>query len=294
MRILLVDDEPNIREALSEFLTTINQNKVVTAGSGEEALALFEPDAFDCAFLDLKMPGMDGIGLLSRIKELDQALPVVVMTGFPSLDAAVDTMRQGASDFLIKPFSLQQVKASLERVVREQRLLRENLRLNEELKQKEKIEELNQELERRIKYQNTIHQISEKIDRLQSSEELYQGIADMAAYHLASAKVAVLLLDRSSNQLLVISCARPSGQRGGTHRRNPALGHLRQGGPGGRTHDRPARPGPYPGQHNGAHHALPLQAHQNQGRGLRGDAGFRQERQPPLQQHRTFSWDAFC
>ncbi len=205
LHILLVDDEPNIREALTEFLTTINQHKVVSVGSGEEALELFKPDVFDCAFLDLKMPGMDGLDLLTRIKEIDQALPVVVMTGFPSLDAAVGTMRHGASDFLIKPFSLQQVKASLERVVREQRLLQENLRLNEELKQKQKIEALNKELERRIKYQNTIHQISEKIDCLQSSEELYQGIADMGAFHLACAKAAVLLLDRASNQLLAIA-----------------------------------------------------------------------------------------
>jgi DNA-binding response OmpR family regulator len=205
LRILLVDDEPNIRQALSEFLTTINQHQVVTAGSGEEALEKFRPGEFDCAFLDLKMPGMDGIDLLTRLKEQDQALPVVVMTGYPSLDAAVDTMRQGASDFLIKPFSLQQVKASLERVVREQVLLRENLRLSEELKQKEKIESLNLELEKRIKYQNTIHQISEKIDRLQSSEELYQGIADMASRYLEAEKVAVLLLDRASDQMLIIA-----------------------------------------------------------------------------------------
>jgi response regulator RpfG family c-di-GMP phosphodiesterase len=205
LRILLVDDEPHIREALSEFLTTINQHQVVTAGNGEEALGLFKPDEFDCAFLDLKMPGMDGIGLLTRLKEADQSLPVVVMTGFPSLDAAVGTMRQGASDFLIKPFSLQQVKATLERVVREQRLLRENLRLNEELKQKEKIESLNKELEKRIKYQNTIHQISEKIDLLQKSEELYQGIADLAAFHLAASKVTVLVVDRVNDQLLIIA-----------------------------------------------------------------------------------------
>jgi putative nucleotidyltransferase with HDIG domain len=205
LRILLVDDEPNIRQALSEFLTTINRHKVVSAGSGEEALAKFRPGEFDCAFLDLKMPGMDGIDLLTRLKEQDQALPVVVMTGYPSLDAAVDTMRQGASDFLIKPFSLQQVKASLERVVREKLLLRENLRLSEELEQKQRIESLNQELEQRINYQNIIHQISERIDRLQSSEELYQGICDMAADYLNVGKVAVLLLDRANEQMLIIA-----------------------------------------------------------------------------------------
>ncbi|MFH1060932.1 MAG: HD domain-containing phosphohydrolase [Pseudomonadota bacterium] len=205
LRILLVDDEPNIREALAEYLMAINSHQVVTAGSGEEALAVFAPDAYDCAFLDLKMPGMSGVEPLARLRGVDPKLPVVIMTGFPSLDAAIDTMRQGASDFLIKPFNLGQVKMTLERVVREHRLLRENLRLAERLAHQEKIERLNQELGRRVHEQNIIHQISDAVDRLQTSEDLYQGMADLAARFLEVQRSAVLLLDRATNQLLVIA-----------------------------------------------------------------------------------------
>ncbi len=151
------------------------------------------------------MPGMSVVELIARIKEKDQALPVVVMTGYPSLDAAINTMRQGASDFLIKPFNLHQIKATLERVVREQQLLKENLKLAERLKQKDEIENLNQELRRRIRQQNTVHQISAAIDRLQTSEDLYQGMADLAAQHLNVARSAVLLLDRTCDQLLIIA-----------------------------------------------------------------------------------------
>lgn len=115
LSILLVDDEPNIREALAEYLTSLNNHSLTTAASGSEALDKFQPGKFDCAFLDLKMPGMNGVELLAQLKELDKTLPVVIMTGFPSLDAAIDTMRQGASDFLVKPFNLDQVKATLER-----------------------------------------------------------------------------------------------------------------------------------------------------------------------------------
>ncbi|MGD8563532.1 MAG: response regulator [Desulfarculaceae bacterium] len=205
LRILLVDDEKNIREALYEYLKAINRHEVVTASNGQEALDHLSQGRFDCAFLDLKMPGMTGVEVLSAIKNIDQTLPVVIMTGYPSLDAAIDTMRQGASDFLVKPFSLQQVKASLERVVREQRLLKENLRLSERLKHQEKIEKLNQELQRRIHQQNTIHQISEATDQLHTSEEIYQGMADLAVRFLDAQRVAALLLDRSTHQLLIIA-----------------------------------------------------------------------------------------
>jgi putative nucleotidyltransferase with HDIG domain len=224
LRILLVDDEPAILMMLSEFLRAFNNHEVVTASDGDEALGLFKAGQFDAAFLDLKMPGMSGVQLLAGLKEKDPNLPVVMMTGFPSLDAAIDTMRQGASDFLVKPFSLQQVKLTLERVVRERRLLAENLRLSERLAQQERIGQLNLELGRRVRLQNTIRQMSEALDRLQTSEDLYQGLADLAARHLGVGNSAVLLLDRSSGHLLVIAA-----HGWGNHTLGRQAGHLGEG-----------------------------------------------------------------
>ena len=211
LRILLVDDESNIRDSLSEYLSSLDNHQVVTAADGEAALAAFARERFDCAFLDLKMPGMDGIELLGRLRRLDPALPVVIMTGYPSLDAAIDTMRQGASDFLVKPFNLKQVRITLERVVREQRLLRDNLRLSERLKHQAHIEKLNRELNQRIREQNIIHAISEAMDRLHTSEDIYQGMVDLCCRHLEVERAAVMLLDRDTRQLLVIA-ARGFGQ----------------------------------------------------------------------------------
>ncbi len=205
LRILLVDDEENIREALREYLTAIDNHQVVAVANGEEALDQFAAGDFDCVFLDLKMPGMNGMEILGRLKELDQTLPVVIMTGYPSLDAAINTMRQGASDFLIKPFNLNQVKLTLERVVREQRILKDNLRLSERLKHQAAMEKLNRELSRRIREQNIIHRISEALDKLQTSEEIYQGMVDLACRHLDTQRAAVLLLDRSTDRLLIIA-----------------------------------------------------------------------------------------
>jgi putative nucleotidyltransferase with HDIG domain len=207
LNILLVDDEKYIREALEQYFNSTDHHRISAAASGEEALNLFYPGRFDCAFLDLKMPGMNGLELLKLLKEKDKSLPVVIMTGYPSLDAAVDTMRKGANDFLVKPFSLKQVTATLERVLREQKLLKENLHLNEQLKQQQEIKSLNFELKRRIKQQNVIHQISESADRLNTSEEIYQGMADMTAGFLDVEKAAVILLDRTTEQLLVIAAS---------------------------------------------------------------------------------------
>lgn len=205
LRILLVDDEPNIREALREYLTAISHHEVVTAADGREALEKLEQNDFDAAFLDLKMPGMTGVELLGQLRQHDQSMPVVIMTGYPSLDAAIDTMRQGASDFLIKPFNLHQVKMTLERVVREKLLMEENLRLSERLHHQAEMERLNQELSRRIEEQTTIHLISEEVDNLHTSEELYQGMADLACRFLSAEKAAVQLLDRANSQLLIIA-----------------------------------------------------------------------------------------
>jgi putative nucleotidyltransferase with HDIG domain len=205
LRILLVDDEEPIRDLLAEYLTLIEKHQTVTAGGGEEALQLFKAGEFDCAFLDLKMPGMNGVELLARLKEIEPTLPVVIMTGYPSLDVAIDTMRQGASDFLIKPINPKQVKLTLERVVREHRLLSENLRLSERLRNQQKIEQLNRELESKVREQQIINKISEAVDRLQSSEAIYQGMADLACQHLEAQMAVVMLMDRENKDLMVIA-----------------------------------------------------------------------------------------
>jgi len=78
------------------------------------------------------MPEMDGIELAERIREIDNTIPVVVMTGYPSLDTTLQTIRNGVVDFLVKPVSLNQMEICLKRVLRERRLFVENLLLKKE------------------------------------------------------------------------------------------------------------------------------------------------------------------
>ena len=112
--ILVVEDDPNLREAVCDTLELAGQS-VVSAGGGEEALELLAKQAVALVVSDVRMMPMDGITLLKEIRERLPHLPVVLMTAFADVDRAVEAMRAGACDFLLKPF---EPKALLEHVAR--------------------------------------------------------------------------------------------------------------------------------------------------------------------------------
>jgi len=112
--ILLVDDEPNILKTLSRILDRKGYS-TLQAGNGEEALRLLEDNPCDMVISDLKMPRMDGITLLGRIKEEYNSLPVVLMTGFGTVQTAVETMKLGACEYLLKPCMPDELLTIIER-----------------------------------------------------------------------------------------------------------------------------------------------------------------------------------
>ena len=118
-KILVVDDEPILRDSLEVALKTSGYD-VVTARSGEEGLERFKKDNPDLVLLDHWLPGINGDEVLCRIKEDDADIPIIVMTAQGSIEMAVNSMKMGAFDFLIKPFDLEQVedliKKGLDRV----------------------------------------------------------------------------------------------------------------------------------------------------------------------------------
>ncbi len=102
-KILIVDDELVVRDSLGKWFTSEGYT-VKTAGSAHEALTSFQPGAWDVALLDIKMPGTDGIELQQRLHEADPDLIVIIMTGYASVDSAVQALKQGAYDYITKPF----------------------------------------------------------------------------------------------------------------------------------------------------------------------------------------------
>lgn len=134
-RILIVDDEPSLCEWLSIALKKEGY-EVSSALSTDKALQLFKGNHFDCVITDIRMPKRSGIQLLKEMKSLEPAVNVVMITAFGSLESAIEAMRGGAQDYLLKPFKIGELKLRLEKIFESKRLQRENLYLKRELTRK--------------------------------------------------------------------------------------------------------------------------------------------------------------
>jgi len=114
-KILVVDDEQNMRIALYEALSR-DGYEVAVAENGQMALDMIGKQSPDLLITDIKMPAVDGIELLQRVKALQPGLPVVIITGFATVDTAVEAMKQGAVDYIIKPFSVEVIEETVARI----------------------------------------------------------------------------------------------------------------------------------------------------------------------------------
>jgi putative nucleotidyltransferase with HDIG domain len=133
-RILVVDDEEAIREIVSSMLTAGGKYSCRQAGSGAEALALLESgEDFSLMLSDLMMAGMDGIALLERAKEKSPDMPVVMVTAVHDISVALAAIRNGAYDYLLKPFEREQLQATVRRALENRRLKLDNRKYQTEL-----------------------------------------------------------------------------------------------------------------------------------------------------------------
>jgi len=200
MKILIVEDDVMLGELLQERLLRLKHERVQVCLTGREAFEVINEESFDCAFVDLRLPDMDGLQLLTAIKERDHGLPVVMMSGFPTMDIAIEAMRKGASDFLTKPFTLQDIALTLQRIIKERQLLLENLSLQLEIQARKELEEANRKLESKVNEQARLFHISKEIDEIHSSDDLYPRIVHLASSLESVEKVSFFMVpqDRSS------------------------------------------------------------------------------------------------
>lgn len=119
--ILIVDDEKNIRLTMSKALESLNV-EISTAVSGEEALKKIKEKNFGLVLLDLRLPGMDGMAVLSKIREVRPDIKVIIITAYGSVDSAVEAMKLGAVDFIQKPFSPKEIRELVSKVVNREKL----------------------------------------------------------------------------------------------------------------------------------------------------------------------------
>lgn len=131
-KILIVDDDASIRKVLG-FILEESGYAVRAAASGAEALETFAKEPPDLVLTDIKMPGMDGIRLLKEVRKLDEAVPVIMLTAFGTVETAVEAMKLGAADYLTKPISRDELTLVVGKTLRVRDLERENLSLRESL-----------------------------------------------------------------------------------------------------------------------------------------------------------------
>jgi putative nucleotidyltransferase with HDIG domain len=177
--ILFVDDEESILDVASLFFKRQGY-QTLTAMNGVEAMKILENENVDCCFTDINMPVMNGLDLAENIRQHDNTMPVIVMTGYPSLENTIQTIKNGVVDFLIKPINLKQMELCVQRVLRQRELFAENVLLKEEVKSKERLEKLNQELLDKVEELNILNKIMSSFTSNLSTSNVFKRAVDLA------------------------------------------------------------------------------------------------------------------
>jgi response regulator RpfG family c-di-GMP phosphodiesterase len=125
-KILIVDDEPAICGLIEEYLKKQGY-EVSQAGNGHDALAIVKTGSVDLVISDIKMPGMSGVELLQKIREYSATMPVLLATGFPTMESAIDALKAGAYDYIAKPFHFEEVGEKIRRALLQRHLQEENI-----------------------------------------------------------------------------------------------------------------------------------------------------------------------
>jgi DNA-binding NtrC family response regulator len=139
--LLIADDDPVARDLLAEVLARDGYRVCVAAG-GEECLRVAQREPLDLALVDLRMPDLDGLAVLTRLRSLQPDLPVLILTAFASIETAIETIRAGAYDYLSKPFRMEEIKVVVRRALEARRLAQENLHFRQELRDRYHVERL--------------------------------------------------------------------------------------------------------------------------------------------------------
>jgi response regulator RpfG family c-di-GMP phosphodiesterase len=206
-RILFVDDEENILSIAHEYFRQKGY-EVVTARNGIEASRVLDTERIDCCFTDINMPEMDGLALAEHIRMKDNTIPVVVMTGYPSIENTIKTLKNGVVDFLIKPVSLNQMELCLQRVLREQHLFAENILLKREIESKERLEALNKELLEKVEELHILNKIMSDFTSISASINVFKKVTDLAQEITHAAETRFYIINETVQKPFEIAAAR--------------------------------------------------------------------------------------
>ena len=171
--LLIIDDEKNIRDGLAANFELEDYN-VKTASSGEEGIELISKGDIDLVITDLRMPGISGEEVLKHVATVTPGIPVIILTGHGSIDAAVDAMRHGAYDFLTKPLNLDQLEMIVKRALESRELKLEH-----------------QDLKKSVDEKNAFKDMIGKSPAMQKIQEIIKKAADSKASVLITGESGV-------------------------------------------------------------------------------------------------------
>ena len=209
-RVLIVDDEPSVVEVFQEFLASQGYALTV-AGSGEEAVRRLPELKPDVILTDLNLPGLSGLEVMRAAKSVDPEVCVVVVTGYASASTAIDALRQGAYDYVTKPFDLDDVFQIVERGAANRRLKVLNRELLEELRQKNEIlRQHEHDLRERVRIatsqMTSLYEVGKEISGDLDLERRLAVIANRAAT-MSAARGALIYLREAESDAYYPACA---------------------------------------------------------------------------------------
>ena len=198
-RVLIVDDKESFRDMLKETLAG-EEFEVVAVGDGKSAKVEIGASRFDIALVDLRLPGKDGIHVLRDLKKEDATLPVIMMTAYGSVETAVKAMKEGAYDFIAKPFDTDHLIILIKRAIDEGKLVKENIYLKSEVRKKYSYRNLVGTSEQMLKLYELIERISKSDSNILVEGETGTGKELVArSIHYAS--------NRHSKKFIAVVCS---------------------------------------------------------------------------------------
>jgi len=202
VRILIADDEVNLRLVLQTSISKVGYG-VDTVENGKEALRMAQENYYDVVILDIRMPEMDGLQAFYEIHKIKPDLPIILMTAFGSSEIAVDAMKRGAFDYILKPFNLEEVKIIVNRAIHMQQLAREVVYLTQEVKAINMETTLPYKL---IGESPKIQEVYKSIGRVSNSKATVLLIGESGTGKGMVAKTIHYASDRRKNPFIQINC----------------------------------------------------------------------------------------
>lgn len=195
-KIIIIDDEQRMRDSLAALLAG-DGYVVETFGSAKEAAEAIKHTRTDLVISDIRMPEMDGLELLKLVKAVDEDIPVILMTGFASLQSALEAIAEGAYDYLLKPVEFTNLELAVRRALERRRSGLERLRLLEELKLSNFLQQ------RRIAELDALYEAGKSIGSTSNLRELLRQIVTLASAVTEAQVASIMLLDERGEHLRI-------------------------------------------------------------------------------------------